>query len=166
MGVTDYPSNPSGCVRRGKCQEMTTYIDRYRATPGGRAAVKRAWQKQAAKKKQEAAERRAKVDAYRQSLEGLTWPEIAAAMKQFKLSLRAEQEAQRQRERETREYWRQQRASQKLEENVQGERRRIERLIRDGIIEAMSEAERRDWIQQCKEVNPVMYNVLREKGVA
>lgn len=145
---------------------MTTYRDRYKGTPGGRDAIKKAWQKQAAKKKQEAAERKAKIEEYRRSLDGLTWPEIAAAIKEFKLIIRAEEEAQRRHEREAREYWQRERERQKIEENLQGERRRVERLIRDGIVEAMSEAERRDWVQKCKDVNPVMYNVLREKGVA
>jgi Trm5-related predicted tRNA methylase len=49
---------------------------------------------------------------------------------------------------------------------MQAEQRRVDRLIREGVVESMSASEKREWLEACRDVNPVLYDVLREKGVA
>lgn len=65
----------------------------------------------------------------------------------------------------------QRRANQKQDEKrkrerlLQAERRRVQALLDLGIVEAMSEQERHQWLQQCGDVNPIMAEVLCAMGV-
>jgi DNA-binding PadR family transcriptional regulator len=45
------------------------------------------------------------------------------------------------------------------------EQRRVDRLIEEGVIESMSASEKREWLERCRDENPTLYDVLRERGL-
>jgi hypothetical protein len=131
-----------------------------------RATAKKARQKQAAKEKAERDEKRAKLEAFRLSLAGLTRRQKQDAMRSFKDEMRQIEEQQRDLKKQAREYWRRERARQRIEAGIQAERNRVNRLVESGAVGGMSEQERREWVERCRQVNPIMFSILKEKGIA
>jgi hypothetical protein len=131
-----------------------------------RTAAKKARQKQAAKEKAERDEKRAKLEAFRLSLAGLTRRQRQDAMRSFKDEMRQIEEQQKVLKKQAKEYWRRERERQRIEAGIQAERHRVNRLVESGAVGGMSEQERREWIEQCRQVNPIMFSILKEKGIA
>jgi hypothetical protein len=145
---------------------MTTARERYLMTERGRAAVRRAAEKQEAKRKEYAADKREMLETYKRGLIGLTKAEIAVKMKQYKTYMKLREEQTRARGYYERQFLRQERSREQLEAKIKGERARVNRLIEDGVVEVMTPEEKAEWIELCRQRNPIMYDVLREKGVA
>ena len=131
-----------------------------------RTAARRARLKQADKEKAKRDERRAEVEAFRQSLVGLSRRESQNRMREFKAELRQRDKIERERSREAKDYWRQQRARQTLEARIKAETSRVDRIIWSGGVEGMSDAERLEWVEQCRQLNPIMYDILKQRGIA
>ena len=53
----------------------------------------------------------------------------------------------------------------KLERTFEAERRRVANVLASDAWTGMSALQKKEWLEQCRDVNPVMYEVLREKGV-
>jgi len=47
----------------------------------------------------------------------------------------------------------------------EAERKRVQRLVDEGTLEAMSASARRQYLERCRDVNPIMYELLIEQGV-
>lgn len=45
------------------------------------------------------------------------------------------------------------------------EEKRVDKLVAGGVLESMSASDKRQWLERCRDENPLMYDVLREKGV-
>lgn len=45
------------------------------------------------------------------------------------------------------------------------EEKRVDKLVADGVLESMSASVKRQWLEECRDGNPILYDVLREKGV-
>jgi hypothetical protein len=146
-------------------ERQQAYLERYLSTEIGQEAGRRAMQRQAEKRQAERAERRIKINEFRLTLVGLRREEQSAAMRQFKMGLdRQELEARIEKERgraEKRDARQQARRGSLRSAEV----RRVERLMETGFIDAMPVAERQRWLAECQRLNPIMYEVLKEKGV-
>lgn len=152
---------------------MNSARERYLATAAGQEAVKRASAKQEAKRKAAVAWRRDQVERYRQALKGVAEREVRELVSLFKAELkereaqeRLEQLRERAERKQQNEQKRRQREELRLEARIQSERSRVNRLVESGAVGGMSGAERAEWIEQCRRVNPIMYDILKEKGIA
>lgn len=143
---------------------MTTELDALNLARK-RAAAKRARDKQAAKEKAARAERLAVLVAFRLSLEGLPRLEREERMREFKAEIRAREQLAKEREREAREYWSQERKRQKEQDRLDAERGRWGKMIERGIWDSMDALEKRQWLERCRDVNPILYRAVKESGV-
>jgi hypothetical protein len=146
-------------------EQKRAYLERYLKTEAGREARRRGVQNQAEKRRVERAERRLRIEEFKLTLVGLRRDEKSAAMRQFKMDLeKQEVEARIEKERiraEKRDARQQARRGGLRSAEV----RRVDRLIEMGFIAAMSDADRAKWLADCERLNPIMYEVLKEKGV-
>jgi hypothetical protein len=144
---------------------MTPAQKRYFQSELGQEARRRASAKQEEKRSQYVAHKREEIERYRESLSGLTQAEVREKMRLFKSYIKLREEQARARRIESSRYWREQRTKEQLEAKMRAERSRVDKLIERGIIMLMKPDEKAEWIDNCRRLNPIMYEVLKEKGV-
>lgn len=49
---------------------------------------------------------------------------------------------------------------------IKAEQKRAKRLIELGLLDTMSASEKRQWLERCADVNPLLHSALAELGVA
>lgn len=151
---------------------MATIRERYLMTEKGREAVRKASAKQEAKRKEDAAKRRDEIERYTLAMAGLGVRERREAVRQFRVELKERDRQDRlarlnlaeQRRREV-EQGRQQKAAAKAEGNLAAERRRWSKMVSGGVWDSMDASEKRQWLERCRDVNPILYRAVQESGV-
>lgn len=130
-----------------------------------RAAAKRARDRQAAREKAARAEKRAVYGFFLLSLEGLPRLDREERVREYKAEIRAREQMAKDREREAREYWSQERKRQKEQDRLDAERGRWGKMVERGIWDSMDASEKRQWLERCRDVNPILYRAVQESGV-